>query len=207
MKKQTKIILYSVVAILFISGISLFAYSKLSKNTDSEALAESLCVQRLSERTKPATFEEYPIEEMYAGESAELDMNSSFIARRFRTYFKDALAQGANFAGHYAIAEWGFTGLGREMGVVDVQTGKAYVFPYVAETNFSYEKDSNLLIVDPIESICAYEMGAGVRQMMGSGKDPREASPHYFLWENNSFTLLNPQDGEPSIDTVGHLSE
>src|SRR3989338_2308828 len=96
------------------------------------------------------TFEQYPPEDIFTGATAPLDLNSSFIARRFKTTINEALKNDVNFAGHYVIAEWGFTGIGNELAVVDTNTGKAYPFPYVANMGFEYKKDSNLLIVDPL---------------------------------------------------------
>ncbi len=179
---------------------------KNNSQANSKTPEENTCVKSLYQETKPITFGEYPVKEIYTGKSAELDLNSSFIAKRFRSYFKGALSQGADFAGHYAVAKWGFTGVGNEMSIVDVQTGKVYVFPYVAQMEFSYNKDSNLLIVDPVKAICASINEPGSTGMTGGGKVLSDVRTYYFLFENNSFRLLNPQDGQPSKDTAGNLN-
>lgn len=186
---------YLVILITFELPTYLIKYFKVN-NLNSTKIS---CIDTLSNKSKPINFEKYLVGEIYSGEPAKLNEESSFIAKRFRSYFTEALEGGSNFAGHYAIAKWGFTGIGNEIGIVDVKTGKAYVFPYVAEIEFSYKKDSNLFIVDPIESICSNTGTA-------SGKDISEVYPFYFLWENETFKLLNPQDGQPSIDTVGNLA-
>lgn len=206
MKNPIKKLLFLALAIIIIIVLFVFGYHKSNTQSNSKVSEENTCVKSLSEKSKPITFGEYPVKEVYTGKSAELDLNSGFIAKRFRSYFKGALSQGANFAGHYAVAEWGFTGVGNEMGIVDVQTGKAYVFPYVAEVEFSYNKDSNLLIVDPVEAICASVNEPGNTGMTGGGNVLSDVHSYYFLWENNSFKLLNPQDGKPSTDTAGNLN-
>jgi hypothetical protein len=205
MKNSIKKLLFLVVAIIIIVVLFVFGYHQF--NTKNKVTEANTCVKDLSEKTKPITFGEYPVKEIYTGKSAELDLNSSFIAKRFRSYFKEALSQGANFAGHYAVAEWGFTGVGNEMSIVDVQSGKVYVFPYVAQMEFSYNKDSNLLIVDPVEAICASINEPGSTGMTGGGKVLSDVRTHYFLLENNSFKLLNPQDGKPSVDNAGNLNQ
>lgn len=203
MKNSIKKLLFLAVAIIIIVVLFVFGYHKPNTQPNSKVTKENNCVKSLSKKSKPVTFEEYPIKEVYTGKSAELDLNSSFIAKRYVTYFKEALTQGTNFSGHYAIAKWGFTGVGNEIGIVNVQTGKAYVFPYVAEVEFSYNKGSNLLIIDPIEAICGSKKDSDTT---GSGKSLSDVHPYYFLWENDSFKLLNSQDGKPSIDTAGNLN-
>lgn len=206
MKNPIKKLFFLAVAIIIIVVLFVLGYHKFNTQSNSKTPEENNCVKGLSEKSKPVTFGEYPVKEIYTGKPAELDLNSSFIAKRFHSYFKGALSQGANFAGHYAVAEWGFTGVGNEMSIVDVQTGKAYVFPYVAQMEFSYSKDSNLLIVDPVEAICASINEPDSTGMTGGGKVLSDVRTHYFLWENNSFKLLNPQDGKPGTDTAGNLN-
>jgi len=193
---------------LVLVAFFVFIYSK-SNNKPPASIAnspEKLCIDNLTSKSKPPTFEQYPISEIYTGEPATLDQNSSFIAKRFRSYFIEALKGGSNFAGHYAVGQWGFTGIGREMGIVDKKTGKVYVLPYVAEIEFRYNKDSNLLIIDPIEAICSSMDDVAGMGMTGSGKALSEVHPYYFLWQNGTFKLLNPQDGQPSIDENGWLT-
>ena len=151
------------------------------------------------------TFEQYPPEDIFTGATAPLDLNSSFIARRFKTTINEALKNDVNFAGHYVIAEWGFTGIGNELAVVDTNTGKAYPFPYVANMGFEYKKDSNLLIVDPLWLIKKIAKETGCTNP--PGRDLVEVRPYYFLWEDNSFKLLDPLDLPPPLDdNVGNLN-
>lgn len=143
------------------------------------------------------TFEQYPSKEIFTGTTALLDLNSSFIARRFRTTINDALKRGVNFAGHYVIAEWGFTGIGGEIAVVDIKTGKAYPVPYVADMGFEYRKDSNLLVMNPLWLIKKIAKETGCANP--AGRDFEIIRPYYFLWEDNSFRLLHPLDIPPPL--------
>jgi len=204
-KKQLIKLTFCIVAILALIFL-IYTNNKITKNQKDISCEDAYTSEKTIYKKPITTFEEHKVNEIYTGEPAKLDLDSSFIAKRFRSYFTEALSEGSNFAGHYAIAEWGFTGVGREIGIVDVKTGKVYVFPYVAETEFSYKKDSNLLIVDPVEVICK---NMGIVTSMGtstSGKPFSEIKPFYFLWENETFKLLTPQDGQPSIDTAGNLT-
>jgi len=139
-------------------------------------------------------FENYKIEENYTQKPASLDLNSSYIAKRFKTRLNMAIDNGVNFAGHYVIGSWGMSGIGSMLVVVDATNGRAYPFPYIAQTGFEFRKDSNLLIIDPSsnfqkkydnnpENLC-YAYLENVR-------------PYYFVWENNQFKLLGPKDNPP----------
>jgi hypothetical protein len=82
--------------------------------------------------------------------------------RRFRTVIRDWARKGPNFAGHYAIAEWGCGTGCVQMAVVDLQSGDVYdgpfgVLPRVSlclgantdedNTGTFYRRDSSLFIV------------------------------------------------------------
>lgn len=141
-----------------------------------------------------ASFEDYKIDEIYTDEIAPLDLNSHYVAQNFKTTIRNSLKNGINFAGHYVIAETGFTGVGSILAVVNAKNGKAYPFPYIAQEGFAYRPDSNLLIVNDL------------KDLRRQGKiEPEDSDwlcshymtnvrPHYFLWENNSFRLLGPRD-------------
>lgn len=79
--------------------------------------SETICTKdKLNQLNKEeifGSFEEYHVTENFKGEFAPLDLESSFIVKRFKTMINDALLENKiNFAGHYVIAEWGFTGVG-----------------------------------------------------------------------------------------------
>lgn len=176
------------VAVAVIFGAVWF-YSPRSAPTPSPTAGVECAKERIAElENMPivAKPEQYPVSEMYTGKVAELDLSSSFIATRFKGVIESAMAGGINFAGHYIIATWGMTGVGLLLIVVDAENGKAYPFPYVSQTGFSFSKDSALLVIDPIEKLkesassCLY--------------DQANARPYYFVWENNKFTLIGPTD-------------
>ena len=151
-----------------------------------------------------ATFEQHPVDESFTGAIASLDLSSSFIARRFKTMISGALSDGVNFAGHYIIAEWGFTGVGGVLAVVDANDGKVYPFPYVANVGFEYGSDSNLLIIDPIDYI--KESHNSFLCAALSGQPLTEIRPHYFLWGNHTFKSLDPKNYPPPKTDQDHLA-
>ncbi len=163
---------------------------------------------RLMRYRLPDTFEEYSADTLYDGKIALLDQSGAF-ARRFKTSLQEGIRDhGVAFGGHYATGEWGFTGIGNEMGLVDLKTGKAYPFPYVAEFDFVYRPDSYLLVVDPTDVIVDYAKEVNC-DTAPSGKPMAKVLPLYFVWneDEKKFGLLNPEDGPPTIDSTGRLSD
>jgi hypothetical protein len=194
-KKNTfKIIM--LVFCFFVIGAFVF-YLTIDKKTISQnQIIYNKCVNDLIEKVSDikalVDFEQYPVKEVYTGKIAPLDLNSNTIAHDYRTTIRDDLSKGVNFAGHYVISEFKFTGFGTKIGITDVYSGKVYSFPYVANTGLKYTSTSSLLIIDPKESI----IGNSDPYCMGferfSGEDVR---PYYFVWENNMFRPL--QTDEP----------
>lgn len=167
---------------------AVWSYSPRSTSVPSTAEAE--CTKgRLAELQKMpivATSAQYPVSEMYTGKVAKLDLSSSFIATRFKGVIENAMKDGVNFAGHYIIATVGMTGVGNMLIVVDATNGKAYPFPYVSQTGFSFTKDSALLTIDSIENL--------KKVAPDCISDEANARPYYFVWKDNKFTLIGPTD-------------
>lgn len=138
------------------------------------------------------TFEQYPISsDKYTGPIASVNEDSGAVAKRFYTHHKIALEKGANFAGKYAISDWGFTGVGQMFAVVDVETGDVYPFPYVVDWEFDFKHDSNLIVINPIDTVPDFADGGDF-----NCEYPlyNHLMTYYFLFEDGEFKLLGPED-------------
>lgn len=104
--------------------------------------------------------------------------------RMFRSAIREAAAKGPNFAGHYAIAEWGCGSGCMSVAVVDALTGKVFAAPFrilsmpLAENEGGheyqgavYQLDSRLFIADG----CPEEASCGT---------------YYYEWSGNKFKRL-----------------
>lgn len=197
MLKQVKINETFLSAIIVLSTLigSTFLFSLKEKRPDGRyADISAECAAHIVEITKfepLANFEQYPVKDIYSEKSASLDLNSSYIAREFKTTIENALREGVNFAGHYVIAGWGFTGRGGEIAIVDIKTGKAFPFPYSAYIDFEYRKDSNLIIIDPLWMI--EETAKTTDCINPPTSDFAEIRPYYFLWEDGSLKFIGPK--------------
>ncbi len=151
------------------------------------------------------TFERYKVSDSLKIEPKDLDINSNRYAREFRTSIRYQMANtGVNFAGHYSLVDVGMTGWGSSYYIIDRSNGKAYTFPYWAFL-LDFKTDSNLIVMNPKDSFIER-----LQNSKGPGEycDGRpfwsnydiDASPFYFLWENNELKLLGPTNIKPPIN-------
>ena len=78
--------------------------------------------------TEPS-FEQFRVEEVFKGKSAEPRLNTAF-ARNFATAIREGAARGPNFAGGFAIVQWGCGSECVQMAVVDEKGGAVYRGPF-----------------------------------------------------------------------------
>lgn len=161
--------------------------------------------EKLSEKY---TFEKYPATLSPIQNLADLDVTSNKYAEMFRTTIRQDLEKGIDFAGHYTMASIGLTGWPQSFLVVDRLNGKAYQFPYVAY-ELDFRRDSNLLIMDSKDVISKYLISmkdsysspcVNIKRFDIDTSDITSLRPFYFLWEDNEFKLLGPNEPKPSIN-------
>jgi hypothetical protein len=111
-------------------------------------------------------FDQYPGEATYEG-NAHLPVLVTPLDRKYRATIRNAAAAGANFSGHYAIANWGCGTGCQEFVIVDLKTGTVYQPPFEGigfhynqkDTDptpgwqcysdlLTYRRDSSLLVVE-----------------------------------------------------------
>lgn len=171
-----------------------------SENIDVPETEESLSDCQLYYRdvfpnaTVYGTFEQYPVTETYSGPSATVDEASHAVAKRFYSYHVAALEKGVTFAGKYTISDWAYTGIGQMFAVIDVETGKVYPFPYVVDWEFDFKVDSNLIVINPKDSVPAFDKLDETADVSCDAKWFNDMKTYYFVFEDNEFRLLGPED-------------
>lgn len=149
-----------------------------------------------AENIEPA-FQQFRVEKQFNSKPAPVDLNSAPGASRFRTVLRDGVKKGPNFAGHYAIVEWGCGSSCTSIAVIDVSDGRIMFpdeisplfFPGLSEGNqlmdkyeLSYYKDSSLLIVNGIPS-----------------KTDKVGS-YYYQWKADKFELIYSRKWETKFN-------
>ena len=141
-----------------------------------------------------ATFEDYPATSTYVGPIASVDQDSHAVAKRFYSYHVAALEKGVAFAGKYAISDWAYTGIGQMFAVIDVETGKIYPFPYVVDWEFDFRSDSNLIIINPKDSVPEFDKLGPDADVSCDARWFDDMKTYYFVFEDGQFRLLGPED-------------
>lgn len=136
-------------------------------------LAQSLNQSTLYARTP--NFRDYPVENIYKGKPAPVDLSSNPKARQYRDALRYGAKLGPNFAGHYTVVMWGCGSPCQNFAIINAKTGKVYMSDITTSFGLSYQINSNLLIVNPDippESADLY------------GK------PKYYIWKNGRLQKL-----------------
>jgi hypothetical protein len=108
-----------------------------------------------------------------------LDFSSNPIARRYRTVLREAIRAGPNFAGHFALAEWGCGSPCGVFAIVDLKSGAVFHDPELINSRgLDFKIDSRLLIVNPLEA--GQELWPNVPQQ-------------FFIWENHKLVKWRPK--------------
>lgn len=84
-----------------------------------------ICRVRLAAVKQPLKFEDFPAVVSSARHIAAPRLDSP-DARRYRTMIRQGVADGPNFAGHYAVVVWGCGSSCSERAIVDTNTGRVY---------------------------------------------------------------------------------
>ena len=115
-----------------------------------EVAASNSCDVILSE-WKTTHAEDAASKQLYTGEIAVVDFKSANHPQldRLKNGISKAVKEGANFAGHYAVVEWGCGSNCQEHAVVDVQSGKIITFGIPSEAGLHFLPESNTIITNP----------------------------------------------------------
>lgn len=82
-----------------------------------------------------------------------VDFSTRPEARQFETRIKEGVEEGPNFAGRFALIEWGCGTNCQELAVVDLGNGKIVEYGLTASLGFDYRPDSRLLLVNPPDRV------------------------------------------------------
>ncbi len=136
-------------------------------------------------------FEDYAVTNIFKGNPAP-PVLATKDHRLYRTMIRQGAAKGANFAGHYTVAEWGCGSSCVSLVVVDAMTGHVYDPPFRVLTMDSatnprnyhgpvYQLKSRLFIADG----CPDE-------------DEKRCGTSYYEWKDNRLRLLRFDSQPPA---------
>src|SRR5215469_9894515 len=150
------------------------------------SISEGLALQRATQDNSvvPPTFADLATTDRFEGKSAPVKIVTR-QARTYRTMLRDSIKDGPNFAGHYAIGQWGCGAGCVQFAIIDAKTGNVYFPPFFVSVvagpeekmdeipePLQFKPDSKLLIV------------TGARNEKGGGV-------YYYKWDNKQLSLIS----------------
>lgn len=127
---------------------------------------------------------------LYGGPIAPVDFESSNLSQvaNFKTEIMDTVAKGPNFAGKYAVAQWGCGTGCQGHAVINVESGKIIAFGPETQAGVGISLESPILITNPKENFPALaEMQkADLVQLTSLANIPRE---YYVLVGDNDTNV------------------
>lgn len=127
---------------------------------------------------------------LYSGPIAPIDYENTRLtqAKEFKTAINEAVAKGPNFAGKYAVAQWGCGTQCQGHAVVNVESGKIIAFGPQTEAGIGISLESPILITNPKENFpsLAEMQKAGLEQLTSLANIPRE---YYVLVGDNDSNV------------------
>ncbi len=128
-------------------------------------------------------FEDFPAER-YGGTVADVDLSTAPGAKKFSTIITEAVRGGINFAGRYAVAEWGCGTSCQDHAIIDLATGRIIRFGLVSALGVERAADSRLIVVNPPERIA--ELAADAR--------PENLATDYYELRDGALMFIGKQN-------------
>ena len=151
--------------------------SLLAMTVCSLVAAGGMHAQDQSPLTDLYPFDRYPVKHVYAGKPAAPKLITP-TEREFQTVLRKGAAKGTNFAGHYAVVEWGCGSNCISFAVIDALTGTVYEHnPPVNDEypcGLTYKPESTLFVVSK-----------------GSTANG-DCKPHLYNWNGSEFLPIQP---------------
>lgn len=103
-------------------------------------------------------FRDFPVDEIYAGDKAKLQLDKKSGFWDFRTRIRNGYEDTVKFAGKYCFVSWGCGSPCQMAVIIDATTGKIYAVPQATQ-GYNYRTDSRMLIVNPPQEEMEFENG------------------------------------------------
>ena len=141
---------------------------------------------------KLPSFEEFKATEAFQGKPALPRLTTPF-ARKFRSVIREAARKGPNFAGSFAIVQWGCGSSCIQMAIVNEQTGAVYPGPFTvldfgAAHRFADKSDSSQ--VDSFEPL-VFRADSRLLVVRGCPEENQgNCALFYYEWSGLKFRLV-----------------
>lgn len=139
---------------------------------------------RIAVQPRPS-FEAFPVDSIYHGHVAPVDLKSSPGAREFRTVLREGADGPPNFAGAYRVVEWGCGSPCHTFAIVTTATGQVYMPDIAALSGIAFRPRSRLLVVEPPEDVIELCQEGWMRPLC------KDVYSYYYVWDGHRLALLD----------------
>lgn len=159
-----------------------------ASNSETISQSKTVCDVAVQEQQKTDL-------QVVSGEPAVVDFDTYPEANLFQTTISSQVAEGANFAGHYAVATWGCGTECQGYAIVDVLNGKIIEYvphhPFQASEGLSFSANSNILVFNSKPNVQGKKTAA---EVLEDDFEARKGRIYYLLTEN--------EDNEANLSTL-----
>ena len=137
----------------------------------------------------PPAFDHYPAKRV-SGQPSKVDLASHPLAHRYRTMLRTQAREGANFAGHYAIAGWGCGSSCLQFAIIDSTTGKVYFPPDIVSVSTVHVDETP---TEPEPTFNGLRYSASSRLLIVLGAANEDASREgiaYYEWTGKALERI-----------------
>lgn len=203
-RENLKTFTWGSLALSFIIFLALVSKNKADKLKNEQVPSPTLIKYEVfcSSYREQYRFDEFPINNIYSGAIAPINLASNPKANTFRTRLsEDTKEKGVNFAGHYSVTTIGCGSTCQMLFLVDAKNGKVYNPPLLVDGELAIERDSNLLVINPanfMRSECVLSNPIAY--------EPNIATK-YYVWENNVLYEITNSAEKSDIKHYEKISE
>lgn len=131
-------------------------------------------------------FEDFRVTEVFKGKPA-VPILQTPGQRMFRTKIREGAKAGANFAGHYAIAQWGCGSECVSIAIIDEKAGTVYATPF---DWLGYPPPLTYAdVVKDTDAPLIYKVDSRLLIVRGCAED-KDCASFYYEWTGSQFKLL-----------------
>lgn len=125
---------------------------------------------------------------VYSGKPARPDVRSHPRSRLFRTELREAVEQGANFAGHYRLVSWGCGAACYQWAIVDVKSGKVFHPANLNSTDHVNVEEA--LYEGGIQAVHIRPDSRLLVVIGGINEDPKLRGISWFVWNGQQLKRI-----------------
>lgn len=161
----------------------------LQKYLKKTGLTWLLLVGALVAKEPTENFSRFPAGPVSTNKLAKVDWDSHPKAKTYRTRLGELVGSKADFAGHYKVLEVGAGTMATRVFLVDVDTGRVYLAPFIASLGVKYSVESRLMLENDPQAVRDY-----ARDFPGGQPDWLKTRP--WRW-NEDWKRLVPLNEQP----------